>query len=290
MNRSQLTTALLSTTILTTSLFTTGCDQPAKDIAQAEAAQEKPQASLPLAISENKHRSANNQARDQYRNPQATLEFFEVQPNSTVVEIWPGGGWYTEVLAPLLPEGKLIAAHWGDDSEVGFFRRSFANYKAKLAQSPKVYSNVELSRLEPPKYTQMADDNVADVVLTFRNVHNWMRNQQEWKVFESAFNALKPGGILGVVEHRAPESFSIQQMIDSGYVSESYVKQLAEKAGFEFVEASEINANAKDTKDHPKGVWTLPPSLRLGEQDKEKYLSIGESDRMTLKFRKPLSS
>jgi predicted methyltransferase len=157
-----------------------------------------------------------------------------------------------------------------------------------LAQ-PQRYGNILMTQLEPPSHTQLAADNSVDKVLTFRNVHNWMRNQQQQTVFNAAFAALKPGGIFGVVEHRAPEDFSLQQMIDSGYVSEAYVKQLAANAGFEFVAASEVNANPADDKQHPRGVWTLPPSLRLGEQDKARYLAIGESDRMTLKFRKPLN-
>lgn len=242
----------------------------------------------PLTFTDQSHRSAKEQQRDQFRNPQQTLHFFELKNSDTVVEIWPGGGWYTQILAPAVKtDGQLIAAHWPQDSKVGFFRRMRAQFDEKFLSNPNLYGNIQISLLEPPKHLTLAEAGSVDKVFTFRNVHNWMRNQQEQAVFNAAFDALKPGGILGVVEHRAPDTFSYEQMVESGYVSEAYVKQLAKKAGFEFAGASEINANIKDDKDHPRGVWTLPPSLRLGDQDKEKYLSIGESDRMTLKFRKP---
>jgi len=234
------------------------------------------------------HRSTAEQSRDAARHPFATLAFFELQPDDTVVEIWPGGGWYTQILAPLLKDkGQLIAAHWPEDSEVGFFRRVRAQFDRKFLSQPQRYGDIHISLLEPPQQLQLAAANSADKVLTFRNVHNWMRNHQEQAVFNAAFKALKPGGILGVVEHRAPDHFSRQQMVDSGYVSSVYVQQLARAAGFELLASSDINANPKDNKNHPAGVWTLPPTLRLGEQDKAHYLAIGESDRMTLKFRKP---
>ena len=236
------------------------------------------------------HRSQVDQARDQYRHPRQTLAFFELQPSDRVVEIWPGGGWYTQILAPLLKrDGQLIAAHWPHDSGVDFFRTMRQRFDQTFLAQPQRYGNIRITQLEPPSHTQLAADNSVDKVFTFRNVHNWMRNQQQQTVFNAAFAALKPGGILGVVEHRAPEDFSLQQMINSGYVSEAYVKQLAASAGFEFVAASEVNANPADDKQHPRGVWTLPPSLRLGELHKARYLAIGESDRMTLKFRKPLN-
>lgn len=246
------------------------------------------QAPTALDIGDQSHRSEQQRNRDQFRHPAETLAFFDIKPSDMVVEIWPGGGWYSEILAPLLKDnGQLIAAHWPTDSKVGFFRRLRGEFESKFLTKPERYGNIQITQLEPPKHLKMADDGSADKVLTFRNVHNWMRNQQEQAVFNSAFKALKPGGILGVVEHRAPDSFSYEKMVQSGYVSEAYVKELAEKAGFEFIAGSEVNANSQDTKNHPKGVWTLPPSLRLGDVDKEKYLAIGESDRMTLKFRKP---
>ena len=229
-------------------------------------------------------RSPENQSRDQYRHPTQTLSFFDVKPHHTVVEIWPGGGWYTEILAPLVfEEGKLIAAHFPADSPVAFFSKSRKKYENRIEQQAEV-SKVELVNFAPPTLTNIAEKNSVDRVLTFRNVHNWMRNNGEQAAFNGFYKALKPGGILGVVEHRAPSDFSKAKMIESGYVSEAYVIALAEKAGFKLMAKSQINANKKDTKIHPKGVWTLPPSLRLGEQDKQKYLEIGESDRMTLKF------
>lgn len=234
-------------------------------------------------------RSDSHILRDPFRNPNETLNFFEIKSHHTVVEIWPGAGWYTEILAPFLKEkGKLYAAHFNQDSHIPFFRNMRSRFEEKMASDKATYEKLIPTSFEPPKLTQVAPNDSADRVLTFRNVHNWMRNQSEQPAFNGFFKALKPGGILGVVEHRAPETFSLNKMIESGYVSESYVKALAKNAGFVFVESAEINANPKDQKNHPKGVWTLPPSLRLGEQDKEKYMAIGESDRMTLKFKKPL--
>lgn len=235
------------------------------------------------------NRSTSNISRDPYRNPNQTLNFFEVKSHHAVVEIWPGAGWYSEILAPFLKEnGKLYAAHFNKDSEIGFFRKMRNRFEDKMTSQSTAYENVTITTFEPPLLTQIAPNKSTDRVLTFRNVHNWMRNESEQAAFNSFFKALKPGGILGVVEHRAPETFNLNEMISSGYVSESYVKTLAKNAGFVFIDSAEINANPKDTKDHPKGVWTLPPSLRLGDVDKSKYMAIGESDRMTLKFKKPM--
>lgn len=237
------------------------------------------------------HRPAAEQARDDFRHPCATLAFFEVGPEQTVVEIWPGAGWYTAVLAPLLREhGQLYTAHWRVDSDVEYFRKGRANFERRLAEKPNVYDRVRVSILEPPRYVMIAPPGSADRVLTFRNVHNWVKADTAEAVFAAMFRVLKPGGILGVVEHRASPDTSLETMIESGYVTEARVTMLAEGAGFQFVEASEINANPKDDRDHPKGVWTLPPSLRLGETDRERYLAIGESDRMTLKFVKPAAA
>jgi predicted methyltransferase len=233
-------------------------------------------------------RAENSAARDQYRHPNKTLTFFEIKPQLTVVEIWPGGGWYTEILAPYLKnEGLYYAAHFNKTSKIGFFQKMREKFDNTLIKSPNLYGKVITTDFEPPEYINIAPANSADRVLTFRNVHNWMRNGSEQAAFESFFAALKPNGILGVVEHRAPEEFNLEQMINTGYVTESYVKRLAKNAGFVFVAASEVNANPLDSKNHPKGVWTLPPSLRLGDTEKQTYLKIGESDRMTLKFKKP---
>lgn len=235
------------------------------------------------------HRAAESRARDQYRHPQQTLEFFDVQPQQTVVEVWPGaGGWYTEILAPLLREhGRLYAAQFDPHSSSDYYRSSVVKFKRKLDGDPAVYDRVVVTTLEAPAFTDIAPAGSADRVLTFRNVHNWLKAGTAPEVFAACYRALKPGGYLGVVEHRARPGTDLQTMKDSGYVTEAEVKKLAQDAGFRFVAASAINANPRDDAHHPRGVWTLPPSLALGEQDRARYLAIGESDRMTLKFIKP---
>ncbi len=236
-------------------------------------------------------RTAEFTQRDQYRNPEATLNFFEVTPQSTVVEISPGAGWYTEILAPLLAaEGLYYAAHF-PETATGFGQRSRAAFMEKLAANPQ-YSKVQVTEFAPTPGISIAPASSADVVLTFRNLHNWYMAGGEdamLTAFSHFYTALKPGGVLGIVEHRLPEAKLTSDWSRSGYMPQSLTITLAEKAGFTFESSSKINANPKDTADHPSGVWTLPPSLRLGEQDREKYLAIGESDRMTLKFRKPLN-
>jgi predicted methyltransferase len=244
---------------------------------------------LDQAIAGN-HREAKNKARDVYRHPKETLLFFGLEANMTVVEIWPGAGWYTEILAPVLRDhGKLYAANLALQSKaVPDIRREFGQeYLKKLAGQPEIYDRVTLTELQAPEYTAIAPRGAADMVLTFRNVHNWAKDGNAEATFKAFYDALKPGGILGVTDHRAKPGTPLQEMIRSGYVTEDYVIELAQRAGFQLVAKSDINANPKDTKDHPKGVWTLPPTLRLGAQDREKYLAIGESDRMTLKFVKP---
>jgi len=241
-------------------------------------------------LSTAKHRSEYNILRNQYRHPKETLKFFEVKERMTVVEIWPSSGWYTEILAPLLKKkGKYYAAGFSqDEATAPAWQTSFVKtFEEKISTDPDLYAAVVVTELAPPDKTDIAPAGTADRVLTFRNVHNWMKGEYEDEVFAAMYKALKPGGILGVVEHRANEGTSLEAMIKSGYVTEAHVIALAEKAGFKLLDRSEVNANAKDTKDHPEGVWTLPPSLRLKEHDKEKYLAIGESDRMTLKFVKP---
>ncbi|SFC43781.1 class I SAM-dependent methyltransferase [Pseudoalteromonas denitrificans] len=235
-------------------------------------------------------RSDQNKLRDPFRHPKQTLNFFGLKPNMTVVEIWPGSGWYSEILAPILKEqGKYYAANFPSDSEVKYYQRALQSYKDKLAGN-KIYSEVKLSEFYPGTHHAIAPKESADMVLTFRNLHNWYMQRDDEGVenaFKAFYSALKPGGILGIVDHRLPEIRHSAKAKRSGYVKESWVISLAQKSGFKLVSKSEINANSKDTADHAKGVWTLPPRLALGETDTNKYIAIGESDRMTLKFKKP---
>ncbi|MDA9903263.1 methyltransferase domain-containing protein, partial [Gammaproteobacteria bacterium] len=197
------------------------------------------------------------------------------------IELSPGGGWYTEILANYLHEpGILIAAHFDKDSNVEYFKKSREKFEQKIASSP-MYANVEIVNLS----SSFAEEESVDAVLTFRNLHNWLGPQMD-SIFANSYKALKPGGVFGVVEHRANKGTSIKNMKKSGYVSEEHAIMVAKRHGFTLIAKSEINANKKDTKDHPKGVWTLPPNLRLKTIDKEKYIAIGESDRMTLLFKK----
>ena len=233
------------------------------------------------------HRSEANRARDQYRHPVDTLSFFGIGPSDTVVEIWPGGGWYTEILAPYLAEkGKLIVASPAGRGSEGTAKRLDAN--------PALFGKVERANFPSVLGGTGVAPGSADAVLTFRNVHNWgggymhpEKKPYSDEAFRELFAMLKPGGVLGIVDHRLPEAASAEREKTSGYIKVSTVRALAEKAGFEYVGASEVNANPKDTTDWPDGVWTLPPSLAKGETDRDKYLAIGESDRMTLKFVKP---
>lgn len=237
-------------------------------------------------------RSASNRARDEFRHPAETLEFFGIQPNSTVVEISPGGGWYTEILAPYLKDdGLLYAAHFPANSTSDYYQRSRQAFLDRVAND-LVFSAVMVTEFAPNTDSVIAPPQSADMVLTFRNLHNWYMGGGEEAVqnaFTQFYAALKPGGVLGVVDHRLPEMRPDKDMASSGYMKESFAIAVAEAVGFELAERSEINANPNDTADHPRGVWTLPPSLRLGDEDREKYTAIGESDRFTLKFVKPKS-
>jgi predicted methyltransferase len=234
------------------------------------------------------HRALANKARDKYRHPKETLLFFGLRPEMTVVEISPSRGWYTEILAPVLRDaGQYYAAVSAvTEKSPDAVKKNDADYRAMLAAMPDLYGKAKLSVLTPGAI-QVAPAGSADMVLTFRNVHNWAKAGTVDAMFKAFYDALKSGGTLGVVEHRAKPDTSFQQQIDTGYMTETYVVETAQKAGFKLVNKSEINSNPKDTKDYPGGVWTLPPTLRYGDQDREKYLAIGESDRMTLKFTKP---
>ena len=228
--------------------------------------------------------------RDKYRNPEETLLFFGIKKNMKVIELQPSGGnspggWYTEILAPYLKEnGLLIAAHF-NPKESDWRAKMRRGFEERIKYN-KDFNKIKMSVLSMPP-AKLTEDSTVDMVLTFRNLHNWLKSGYLKNVFRVSFNALKKGGIFGVVEHRAPENFDISKMKTSGYVTESLAIKLATEVGFILVEKSEINANKKDKKNHPKGVWTLPPTLKLKDENKEKYLMIGESDRMTLKFIKP---
>lgn len=239
------------------------------------------------AAVESSTRTPANVARDPYRHPAETLAFFGVKPTDSVVEIWPGGGWFTEILAPYVAaKGKLtIVAPPGRPSE---------GIAAKLDKDAAAYGKVARANFPSALGGTGVAPGSVDKVLTFRNVHNWRmgylrpdKADYSADAFKEIYAMLKPGGVLGIEDHRLPESADSERERSSGYMKVSTIRKLAEDAGFQFAGASEVNANPKDTHDWPDGVWTLPPSFRLGDKDREKYAAIGESDRMTLKFVKP---
>lgn len=241
------------------------------------------------AGAQGEHRSDANKARDQYRHPAETLEFFGIQDGDTVMEIWPGGGWYTEILAPAMRDhGTLIIATWDPEVEgqPSYRYELPKKMEENFEQHPEIYDQVTFEYFSPPDSPSLGEAGSLDVIVTFRNTHGWISAGQAQDIFNEFARVLKPGGILGVVQHRAEEGSDPQVSAKQGYVSEAAVKEIAANAGFEFEASSEVNANPKDTKDHSKGVWTLPPGHATGDEDKEKYAAIGESDRMTLRFRK----
>ena len=236
------------------------------------------------------HRTPAFVARDVWRHPMETLSFMGIKPDMTVVEISPGGGWYTEILAPYLRDkGQLILAASDPASSNDYSRRSAERLKTKLDAKPAVYDKVKLGVFEPPAKLSYASAGSADLVLTFRNVHNWAANSDAvtTAVFQSMFDTLKPGGVLGVVDHRLPPNRQFDPKFESGYVHVAYVLRIAQSVGFKLQDQSEINANPKDTADHPNGVWALPPTYANKDKDRARFEAIGESDRMTLKFVKP---
>ena len=217
---------------------------------------------------ESMDRDPKNVSRDIYRNPYETLSFFEIKSNMKIIELSPGGGWYTEILANFIHDpGILIAAHYDPNSDREYFKKMRANFESKINEN-SMYDNVKIVNLN----SELAEAQSVDAVLTFRNLHNWLGSQAD-VIFANAYRALKKGGILGVVEHRADPGTTLEVMKKSGYVTEEYAINIAKKHGFILVSKSEINSNPLDTKDHPRGVWTLPPSMRLKDQDKDKYLS-----------------
>ena len=297
---------MMSASALLFAACSAGNEAPSEPVeAEAPPAAETTEAG-PLSLAETvagDWRSDDEKARDDWRNPAETLAFFEIEPGDTVVDIWPGGGWYTNVLAPYLAsgDGQLIAAVWDvnvfEGERLERIEQRIADFKAVYEADADLFGTLAYSAFSAESGA-LAEDGTVDAVLTFRNVHNWMGNDYTAKFFTDAYAALKPGGIVGVVEHRLPSSAEQDPRAASGYVHEDFVKAMAAAAGLEFVEGSEVNANPADTADHPFGVWTLPPVSRTTDRDgntpegfdADAYAAIGESDRMTLKFIKPLET
>lgn len=269
------------------SILMQGCEQPAETSPALLGADEATASKLQEVLAGD-HRSAENRARDQYRHPAETLSFFSVTPDVTVVEIWPGGGWYTEILAPYVRDsGTYIAAGFDTESDIEFIRQAALRFQAKLDANPELYDQVQTAVLMPPNQLDFLPPESVDVVLTFRSIHNWMPRGSQNMMFEAMYRVLKPGGVLGVVEHRGNPAVPQDSKASTGYVNQDYAVELIESAGFVLNGSSEINANPADSKNHPEGVWTLPPTLRLGDEGRDTWLEIGESDRFTLRFIKP---
>lgn len=303
---------ILATVALALSLAGCGREQaeseaasaPAAPAAEAQTSAPAPSAAAPAPQAQSaattletviagEWRDRANVARDTWRHPKETLEFFGVSADQRVLEITPGRGWYTEILVPFLrPQGHYVGAISDPAAAPNervreYFTKQNADLRAKLTARPDVYGQPELREIDAARPDFGAPESF-DTVLTFRNVHNWLAAGQAEAMFKGFYDVLKPGGVLGVVEHRA--AGDVPDGDKSGYVGQDQVIALARVAGFELEASSEINANPADTKDHEAGVWSLPPSLRLGDKDREKYLAIGESDRMTLRFRKPVTA
>lgn len=239
------------------------------------------------------HRTAEEKARDAFRKPMETLEFFGFRSNMTVVEAWPGGGWYTKILAPAVQkDGQFYAATYTPNAPYGYQRRGLGALLSTMGETPDLFRDAKVTFFELPYALAIAPKGSVDMVLTFRNVHNLFADyygsgRYANLAFEVMFDALKPGGVLGIVDHRWPDPKTEDPLAANGYISAERTIEFAKAAGFELAGQSDLLANPKDTHDYEEGVWTLPPSLALGDKDKKKYEAIGESDRFVLKFVKP---
>jgi predicted methyltransferase len=275
-------TLLVSFCLLASSLAV-AADAPAGSMMSAR--KPTPDAALQKAVAD-PGRTAKYVARDPFRHPAEELAFFGIKPNMTVVEVWPGGGYWTEILGPYLKgSGHLYAAVpvKGESKEED---ATTTKWRTRIEGDKERYGNITITGLGKDHY-DIAPPNSVDLIVTFRNFHNWMDGGYADEALKGMYTALKPGGVLGIEDHRGRDDQPQDPHAKSGYVRQDYTIEAARKAGFEYVGASEIDANPKDTKDYPEGVWTLPPTLALGDKDRAKYLAIGESDNYVLKFRKP---
>jgi len=237
------------------------------------------------SVLQGSQRDARNVARDVYRHPKETLMFFDLKTDMDVLEILPGRGWYTEILAPLMKDsGKLTVASYGEAHPTKYLRNIHIDFMKKMNADPGTYGKVKTVVFNKESYLADIPDNSLDMVVTFRNTHNWIRFGGIEDIYAAFNRVLKPGGTLGVVQHRANKGEDAKTTAEKGYVPESYLINLVEDAGFELVRKSDINANLADSKDYPEGVWSLPPTYREKDNNRDKYTAIGESDRMTMKF------
>lgn len=247
-------------------------------------------------IADSDFRSEKHRERNKYRNPAETLDFFGIEPTMNVLELWPVKGWYTEILGPYLSdEGSLTVANFSKlyadkNRRKAFWSKIAVEYKRRLIQHRDYLGPIREIEYDPELSASFGEPNTFDMVLEFRSAHIWDKDGFLNRVLSQVFDVLKPGGIFGVVEHRADSFSEISSHAADGYMDEDYLIAVAEKVGFELDARSGINANPRDLKNYPRGVYSLPPVLAMGEKNKEMYLEIGESDRMTLKFVKPIST
>lgn len=272
---------------------TAGADATAPPAPEAPSSEElREQASQRLdnetalrTIASSPHRSDANRLRNDWRHPVETLLFFGMEPDMSVIELGPGRGWYTEIIAPyVLNDGSYRAAIDPPEGERARYRQGWFDF---IAGNEALYGTLEHTHLAPPQY-ELADADSVDMVVSFRHAHGWVNGGTLEENLAEVLRVLKPGGVFGVVTHRAPEGSDVTQTSPTGYIPQAWLIEAVEAAGFELVESSEVNANPRDTADHPNGVWSLPPTLNAPDEDQEAFTKIGESDRMTLKFRKPL--